>query len=213
MTKRNLIPTYHSRRGGQEEYFALELTEERSNYGSGEYNVLTTRVVVVDGDGYRIVTGNGYEDFTFYSEAGHEIEHVTTRCQCDTSEGKRSNPYGFNINYQSHDSVNLRQAEDAVKVLGKVDRYMSKVSEENGSPDTYGAWLIRVAKSLGCTFIRIRNAKGDYVSDWLQGDRRLYHAYKLGAAKDAVNYRVDRWINAEKYAAEERAREIELATA
>jgi hypothetical protein len=66
---------------------------------------------------------------------------------CDRTANADS--YGWSVEYRNVFSVDLRRAAEMVKVLRKVESGLARIQTELGYPETFPAYLARVAKVLG----------------------------------------------------------------
>ena len=71
-----------------------------------------------------------------------------------------SAPYGWTAEYRNAFSVDLRRAEQMIKLLRKVDRGMEKLRGEWGYPATFPVYVSRVAKIIGATSFGFAVDKG-----------------------------------------------------
>lgn len=96
-------------------------------------------------------------------------------------------PYGWRTEYRTPYAVDLETAKLMVSTLGKVERGMTKLRAELGLPETFTAYVARVAKTLGIKRFG-RTAKqgrgwshddNEYV--WMDAEGMAYHIQTLTA--------------------------------
>lgn len=60
-------------------------------------------------------------------------------------------PYGWRTEYRQPYAVDLRRAQTMVTVLRKIDRGLERMRGQLGHPESFTAYLARVARALGVT--------------------------------------------------------------
>ena len=71
-------------------------------------------------------------------------------CQGD-SDRHATGVYAWRAEYRGVYSIDLGRAELMAATLKKLEKGLNKLAEEWGQPSTYGQFVLRVCKVLGCT--------------------------------------------------------------
>lgn len=118
---------------------ALLLTTREG--GNQFMHVEARPILVIGGD---IRNPNG--DSSFVRESGErELADLVISCQVERAERA---PYGYAVRYQEAFSIDRVRAEAMVKQLRAIDRELEKLEREMGYAESFGAYLVRVARAL-----------------------------------------------------------------
>jgi hypothetical protein len=127
-----------------------------------------------------------YEDGKIRNYSDHawprEEPLADFRITCQLDPGGHE-PYGFRAEYRDCYSVDLQRAEEMVKLLRKIDRELRKMSEAEGPPETFSAYVVRVARVLkvkryGWTSDK-RSMYDDNTYHWSNAEGLVYHVNGL----------------------------------
>lgn len=128
---------------------------------------------------------SGIRNFTNVGFDAEPLADLHVVAQLDrTSNGQ---PYGWKVEYRDVYSVDLRRADTMLKTLRKVERGLTRIQTELGYPETFPAYLARVAKVLGIKRFgwRVGERNGHSYSDneyrWTDADGMAYHVNDLCA--------------------------------
>ena len=89
----------------------------------------------------------------------------------------------------------IHKMEKALPTLRKVTKTMAKLQEELGSPESFGAHVLRFAKAVGAESILFRTPHANVMSsDWCQRESLSNGSY-------GINKRIDEWKKANMKAA------------
>jgi hypothetical protein len=120
---------------------AFLLEAKTSNYAGDEpFLRLCATVVHVTDDGIRNLTYNTVD------RSGLADLTVTALGEPNTDDA-----YGWQVGYHQPYSVDLDRARMMVATLGRVERRLGQLSGQFGRPESFGAYLLRVA-----TVLRVR---------------------------------------------------------
>jgi hypothetical protein len=96
----------------------------------------------------RAVFWNPAEHKTEYLHGDHEYHNLHVKATASRSmTGQPS--YGWRVEYGDVCTVDEREAEQMLKALRRINRGVDKLRDQFGSPATFGAYVLRVAKAMG----------------------------------------------------------------
>lgn len=89
-----------------------------------------------------------------WAEKYHHLSDLRTSAQYDVTDPERT--YGWHIEYGSHMFIRLEEADVMLKTLRRLDREMTKLTNQLGYADTFGEWIARFALIIGCNKFGVR---------------------------------------------------------
>jgi hypothetical protein len=101
-----------------------------------------------------------------------QFDHVATQ------------PYGWRVEYHNVYAVELARAEAMVKTLRKIERGLERLRAEFGYPESFAAYVARVAKVLGVKQFGWRSPDGGMFPNgtqyrWTDADGLASHVHTL----------------------------------
>jgi hypothetical protein len=138
----------------------LDATVDEGSHGFPTYLKVTARLgelVHLDGAD-RLRNLVGVED----------LEGLTVSAQGSPADG--GSTYGWKVEFQDVAYIDLRHAQAMARTLGRVERRLARMADELGWPESFGAYLLRVAKVLGVKEFAV----------WRRRPRRLHDDGDLG---------------------------------
>jgi hypothetical protein len=121
----------------------LLVSHETNRYGNDKPTLrFTARPVRVTADG----TIRNFTD-TF---GGEPLADLSLTAQLDHVAAD-PNPYGWRTECRQPYAVDLRRAQTMVRVLRKINRDLERMRDQLGHPESFAAYLARVARALGVT--------------------------------------------------------------
>lgn len=90
---------------------------------------------------------------------GHDLGGLVASCQADDGTGKdRRRTYGWEFKLrEGADGVTLYQAQQAVRRMTPIERRMDKMRDVEGYPQTFGAYINRLARAIGATCVFVES--------------------------------------------------------
>jgi hypothetical protein len=157
---------------------ALQLSVEEKE---GYWHIRATAVRYSDTDGLRSIGESDYArvDGEFLNILGGELRGLQLSCQnTDDNARKGETSYGWHSEYRNIFSVNQSYATQMASVLNRLAKKMEAVSNELGWPESFSAYVLRVAKCLGIkTFVVCTRAGRPFHYD---GEYRAIDASQAG---------------------------------
>ena len=167
---------------------ALQLSVEEKD---GYWHIHATAVRYSDTDGLRSIGESDY--VRLHGELrdipGGELRGLQVSCQnSDDNARKGETSYGWRADYRNVFSIDQKYANEMASVLNRLVKKMQAVSGELGYPESFGAYVLRVAKCLGIkTFVVCTHAgrpfhfDGEYraidcgqAAYWMNDQERTY---------------------------------------
>jgi hypothetical protein len=154
----------------------LLVSHETNRYGNDKPTLrFTARPVRVTADG-------AIRNFTD-TFAGEPLADLTITAQLDHVAADQR-PYGWRTEYRQPYDVDLRRAQTMVTVLRKIDRGLERMRGQLGHPESFTAYLARVARALGATrFCWATERRGwaydDYEHRFADADEMTYHVNRI----------------------------------
>ena len=149
--------------------FYVQVTDSDGNcFGGSQYAHFTARAMVLARESH------GQSDATYpltlhapdsYSIPGNARELAGLEITAQMDESSRD-WYGWSVHY-SRDQVDIRGAEEIVKVLRKITRKMDAIAAEYGRPTDLAAFCAHAVKAItaqGKPFMRPVKPEHDYES-------------------------------------------------
>jgi hypothetical protein len=153
----------------------LLVSHETTQYGDDHPTLrFTVRPVGVTADG-------AIRNFTD-TFGGEPLADLAITAQLDHVAAD-PHPYGWRTEYRQPYAVDIRRAQTMVKVLRKIDGGLERMRAQLGHPESFTAYLARIARTLGATrFCWAVEARG-----WSYDDNE----HRFGDA-DEMTYHVNR---------------------
>lgn len=170
--------------------FLLTASDDARGAVSGGYWHARAALVTIHPDGTpRNITG-------YAGEGTLGLEYLTVSAQCDADS---SRSYGWHVEYRDVYSADSTRVQAMAVVMRRIDARLAKLTSTLGYPDTFGAYLARVASILGATFmVKTRDGGNSWYSsseyailaapsaiDWLTRAESDYVNAHHGAAQTA----------------------------
>jgi hypothetical protein len=111
-----------------------------------------------------------------------------------TSRREGGSPIRCGVEYRDMRQVTANEARQMVKVFDKIERSLSKADERDGYHKTIGQYLSRVARAVGATLIVFEKHGAVSTGGSYDGDRDNYVFLSLGNAVDAIDSRINLWV-------------------
>lgn len=167
---------------------ALLIASETSHF-SGMDPILRLKLTVV------YLTGaNEVRNYPSSGFDAHPLADLVIGAQYDGATANHD-PYGWDVEYRDVFSADLRRVEGMVKTLRKIERGLEKLRGEWGYPDTFAAYVTRVAKVLGIATFGYKHDGRESFYDgndyrWTDADGLRYRISELVAKYDKERERV-----------------------
>jgi hypothetical protein len=157
---------------------ALQLSvEEKDSY----WHIRATAVRYSDTEGLRSIGESDYMrlDGELRDIPGGELRGLQLSCQNSNDNARKGETsYGWRSEYCNIFSVDQRYAVQMASVLNRLAKKMEAVSNELGWPESFSAYVLRVAKCLGIkTFVVCTRAGRAFQFD---GEYRALDASQAG---------------------------------
>lgn len=158
--------------------FAFKLiVEEKDAF----WHIHATAVRYSDTDGLRSIGEHDYVrvDGELRDIPGAELRGLELSCQnSDDNARKGETSYGWHSEYRQIFSIDQAYANQMASVLNRLQKKMEAFSEEIGRPESFSAYVLRVAKCLGIkTFVVCTRAGRPFHFD---GEYRALDASQAG---------------------------------
>lgn len=110
-------------------------------------------------------------------EFGRNVGKLAITCQIGSYDGnfeQSSKTYAWSFGLNSHgDALKLPELERAVKIMKKVDRYLTKIEAEYGQPKSYAEHCQRILLGSGVTAL-ITEPNDGWANGGLMADKKLF---------------------------------------
>jgi hypothetical protein len=186
--------------------FALYLIEEGNPLavGWGNYYHLRFKMAVIhlgtmkDCEDECPFGGVRYGDFTTESMRVDDwLRHFEVYSQGNGSDTPRR-LYAWQTCYDSPCKPDCEDMRVGAAIIGEVEKRMQREEKTYGICQSYGQYVARVARALGCAHILIPPPKGNGYGNrgrqWANG--YTYQVYDVGEAVRVIDNRVDDWVHA-----------------
>ncbi len=107
--------------------------------------------------------------------------------------------YGFEVVYRDVYSVDKAKATRMAHTLSVIDKSFHKQNEKFGYPDTFGAFVARVANAIKADSIVVEKNQGRSSSSYSENE---YRFLTIGEGVSEINARVRAWAEPKKDAVE-----------
>jgi hypothetical protein len=110
--------------------------------------------------------------------------------------------YAWEVRYRDIYAADIHEIRVAAVLMEEITRKMEREGSKFGPCQTYGQYVCRATRALGCEYVLIPPAtRHDYAlrrghdkPEWADGTN--YRAYRLGEAVAAIDNRVYEWVHA-----------------